>query len=53
MTDRKNITELAQKVGAQIVERNGRISRIEWAGGSYGDGALFSLVCFAERARKA
>lgn len=53
MTDRKNLTSLAEKVGAHITERDGRISRIEWDGDAYGDGALFGLVCFAERARAA
>lgn len=52
MTNRTEIETLAAAVGATIRhDAEGRISRVIWAGRTYGDGALFSLLCFAERAR--
>jgi hypothetical protein len=54
MTDRNEIEKLAAKVGADVREdRDGRLSRVIWNGRTYGDGALSSLLCFAERARAA
>ncbi len=54
MTDRNEIEKLATKVGAEVREdRDGRLSRVIWNGRTYGDGALSSLLCFAERARAA
>ena len=53
MTDRKEIIELADQVGALVkIGTDGRVSRVTWGGESYGDGCLFSLLCFAERARR-
>ena len=54
MTDRANIEKLAAKVGAEIQHDNqGRISRVTWGWNVYGDGCLFSLISFAEKARAA
>lgn len=51
MTNRTQIEALAAKVGAVVRhDAEGRISRVTWAGRTYGDGAMFSLICFAERA---
>ena len=52
MTNRKNIIDLAEKVGAEIQERDGRIWRVIWDDRVYGDGMLFDLITFSERARR-
>lgn len=52
MTHRAELETLATKLGATIHhDQEGRISRITLGGKTYGDGCLFSLVCFAEMAR--
>ena len=52
MTDRTELLALASALGAAVTYDAGRVSRIRWQGRSYGDGALLSLVCFAESARR-
>lgn len=52
MTDRAELLALASALGAAVTYDGGRVSRIRWQGRAYGDGALSSLVCFAERARR-
>ena len=52
MTDRTELLALASALGAVVTYDAGRVSRIRWQGRSYGDGALLSLVCFAESARR-
>lgn len=54
MTDRKEIEALAAKVGATVTtDRDGRLVRVFWNNAAFGDGAMSSLLCFAERARRA
>ena len=52
MTDRTELLALASALGATVTYDDGRVSRIRWQGRAYGDGALSSIVCFAERARR-
>ena len=54
MTHRKEIEDLAAKLGAEvIIGADGRIARVYYGFRSYGDGAMTgSLLCFAERARR-
>ena len=52
MTNRAELLALASALGATVTYDDGRVSRVRWQGRAYGDGALFSLICFAERARR-
>jgi hypothetical protein len=54
MTHRAEIEALAAKVGADVyTDASGKISRVSWGWNKYGEGCLFSLLCFAEKARAA
>ena len=52
MTNRTELLALASALGAAVTYDDGRVSRIRWQGRAYGDGALLSLISFAERARR-